>query len=239
MSDPVKNITETVKASGFEINDDQARALYRFYELLIEKNKVMNLTAVTEFDEVVRKHFADSLTLGRVIDLSGVKTLIDVGTGAGFPGIPLAICYPDISFTLMDSLNKRILFLDEVVKELNLTNVDLVHERAEILAQKKEYRSGFDLAVSRAVANLSTLSEYCLPFVRRGGAFVSYKSLKTEEELTGAAKALAILGGKLERREDFELFDMSRSLLLIRKEKDTPKKYPRKAGLPAKEPLGA
>ncbi|MDO4479301.1 MAG: 16S rRNA (guanine(527)-N(7))-methyltransferase RsmG [Lachnospiraceae bacterium] len=231
-------IRSSVEAAGLEISEETANQLFRYYELLVEWNNVMNLTAVTDFEEVVRKHFADSLTLNRAMDVDKIGSLIDVGTGAGFPGLPLAICYPQIKVCLVDSLNKRVRFLQTVVDELGLTNVTAIHARAEEGARRKDLREAFDCVVSRAVANLTTLSEYCLPFVKKNGVFTAYKSVKLEEELPQAAKALSILGGVCEKVETFQLFEMERSIVVIRKEKKTPGTYPRKAGMPSKSPLG-
>lgn len=212
----------------------------RYYELLTEWNSFMNLTAITEFTEVIEKHFVDSLSLVSCMDLSEIKTMIDLGTGAGFPGIPLKIMFPHLQVTLMDSLKKRIRFLETVVAELGLTDVELVHGRAEDFAKSPHYREKYDLCVSRAVANLSTLSEYCIPFVAVGGVFAAYKSEKAEQEAVSSQKAISLLGGNIEKQSDFILpgTDLCRTMILIKKRKTTPLTYPRKAGLPAKEPLG-
>ncbi len=205
--------------------------------MLIEKNKVMNLTSITEFDEVIDKHFLDSISLNRVIDFTQPLEVLDIGTGAGFPGIPLKIAYPDIQLTLMDSVNKKIVYLNEVVEELGLTSVNTIHARAEELARNQLYREKFNLCVSRAVANLSTLLEYCLPFVQIGGKFVSYKSGEVEEEVKESKRACFLLGGKIKEIHKFDLKDNKRSFIVIEKIKTTPKTYPRKSGTPSKLPL--
>ena len=224
---------------GISLTPKQLGQFELFYKMLIETNKSMNLTAITDEDEVIEKHFIDSLSCRRVVDMSQIRTCIDVGTGAGFPGIPLKIVYPEIDFVLVDSLNKRVKFLKDVKKALGLEGLEALHGRAEDFAKKKEYREQFDLCVSRAVANLSTLSEYCLPFVAVNGSFVSYKSGDSEEEIQQAKHAISLLGGKVKNVDKFQLpgTDMGRALVEIKKTKQTPGKYPRKAGLPAKEPL--
>lgn len=222
---------------------EQKRQFVTYYEYLIEKNKVMNLTAITEYEEVIVKHFLDSLSIVKAgcfeqNALNG-KSVIDIGTGAGFPGIPLKIAFPQLKITLLDSLNKRVNFLNEVIEMLGLSKVEAVHGRAEDYAKQKEYRECFDFCVSRAVANLSTLSEYCIPFVKEGGCFISYKSGKIDEELSQAGNAVKVLGGKVLDVVKFPLMgtDMDRSFVIIKKTRPTAKKYPRKAGLPSKEPL--
>lgn len=219
------------------LSDRQLEQFESYYEMLMEKNQVMNLTAITEFNEVVEKHFLDSLALAQVVDLNRELHLMDMGTGAGFPGIPLKIVFPELRVTLADSLNKRVLFLQEVMDALGLEGIEAVHGRAEELARKKEYREMFDLSVSRAVANLSTLSEYCLPFVKIGGQFISYKSGSCDQEMDAAKNAVELLGGELVHVEKFELGESSRAFVMIEKKRATPKKYPRKAGTPSKEPL--
>ena len=227
------------------LSGEQKQQFLTYYEYLVEKNKVMNLTAIIEYEEVITKHFLDSLAVVKTScfkpeKLAG-KRLIDIGTGAGFPGIPLKIAFPKLEILLLDSLNKRINFLNEVTEMLGLTKINTVHGRAEDYAKQKGYRESFDFCVSRAVANLSTLSEYCIPFVKQGGCFISYKSGSVDQELIQAEKAVKILGGQREEVVRFSLADtdMDRSFVVIRKAKPTPKKYPRKAGLPSKEPLGA
>ena len=219
------------------LTDQQLEQFEKYYEMLIEKNKVMNLTAITEFDEVIEKHFLDSINICHLLDLQSEIRLLDLGTGAGFPGIPLKIVFPKLNVVLADSLNKRILFLKDVIQELGLEKIEAVHGRAEDLARKPEYRENFDLCVSRAVANLSTLSEYCLPFVKVGGKFVSYKSGSCEEEINDSKKAVQLLGGKITKVDKFELGEASRSFVVIDKVKTTAKRFPRKAGTPSKEPL--
>lgn len=229
---------------GINLSKEQTEKFMDYYELLVEWNSFMNLTAITDFNEVVLKHFVDSLAIFQVpvfqkrLEGSDIS-VIDVGTGAGFPGIPLKIVFPDIKVTLLDSLNKRIKFLNEVIEKLNLENIESVHSRAEDLAVKQDYREQYDFCVSRAVANLSVLAELCIPFVKKEGYFISYKSEKIKEEVSVGKKAISILGGKTQSILEYQLpdSDMNRSLLLIRKEKNTPKKYPRRAGTPAKEPL--
>ena len=221
------------------LSEKQMEQFLQYYEMLVEKNKVMNLTAITEFDEVVEKHFLDSVSLTKQMDLHQPLKVLDLGTGAGFPGIPLKIVFPELEITLMDSLNKRVLFLQDVISSLQLQDIEAVHGRAEEAARNKKYREGFDLCVSRAVANISTLSEYCLPFVKIGGSFISYKSSTIEDELEDGKKGIAILGGKVKDVYKFTLPDseLQRSFVIIEKEKKTPKAYPRKAGTPSKEPL--
>lgn len=224
---------------GIKQDQNQLERFHKFYQLLIEWNKVMNLTGITEYEDVVEKHFVDSLSIIKAVDLSRIHTVIDVGTGAGFPGIPLKIAFPHLGVVLLDSLNKRIKFLDEVISQLGLTEIRTIHGRAEEYARKEEYREQFDLCVSRAVANLSTLSEYCLPYIRVGGIFVPYKSGEIDDEVEQSKKAVRILGGNIKDVMKFELpgTDIHRSFVLIHKEQHTQKKYPRKAGIPAKEPL--
>lgn len=237
MDYPLEKFNEGLKKLNVRLTDQQIEQFLTYYELLIEKNKVMNLTAITEYDEVIEKHFLDSISLCQVYDLSKPIRILDMGTGAGFPGIPLKIAFPEVEITLADSLNKRIKFLDEVVEALGLEKVTTIHARAEELARNKEHREAYDLVVSRAVANLSTLGEYCIPFVKMNGNFISYKSGEIDEEVEAAKKAVQILGGQIQNVYKFELSEQKRSFVIIEKVKTTPKIYPRKAGTPSKEPL--
>lgn len=228
-----------IEALGIDLTEKQIQQFISYYEKLVEWNEMMNLTAITEYDEVMKKHFIDSMTLIKAFDVNQSASVIDVGTGAGFPGLVLKIAFPNFKITLLDSLNKRIQFLNEVIGNLGLDGVETIHGRAEDFAKPGKLREKYDLCVSRAVANLSTLSEYCLPFVKEKGLFISYKSEKVQDEMVKADKAISILGGKIERQVEFTLpdSDIYRNLFIIRKVKKTPAKYPRKAGLPSKEPL--
>ena len=224
---------------GISLNEEQKKQFIAFYEYLVEKNKVMNLTGITEFQEVLVKHFLDSLACVKAADMNEVKTVMDIGTGAGFPGVPLKIAFPHLEACLLDSLKKRVNFLEETFELLKLENITAIHGRAEEFAKNKAYREKYDLCVSRAVSNLATLSEYCLPYVKVGGKFISYKSGTVKEEVEQAEKAVSILGGKIQDVVYFNLPDseIQRSLVVIKKIKSTPGKYPRKAGIPLKEPL--
>lgn len=243
----LKQLSEQSAELGIELSEEQCRQLFRYYEMLVETNKVMNLTAITEESEVVAKHFIDSMAIVKAVvhgnnvsreTLNG-KTLIDVGTGAGFPGLVLKIVFPELSVTLTDSLKKRLRFLDDVIARLNLRDVNTVHGRAEDLGHQKALRESYDFVCSRAVANMSTLAEYDLPFVKKNGFFIAYKSSEIEAELSAAAPAIRKLGGQIEQGFRYMLpsSDIHRSLVIVRKVKETPKAYPRKAGTPAKDPL--
>ncbi len=247
-----KAFQEYLNKLDIQINEQQFEQFDKYYEILVEWNSFMNLTGITEYEEVQIKHFADSLAIQYAINACRQKNLItemeflpetmkiiDVGTGAGFPGIPLKIAFPAAEVLLLDSLNKRVKFLNEVIDQLGLQGIETVHARAEEGARNGAYREQFTCAVSRAVANLATLSEYCLPFVAVGGYFVAYKSGVIEEELQEATSAIEKLGGTIVDVEHITLpdTDIERSFIFIKKVKNTPKKYPRKAGLPGKEPL--
>ena len=234
-----KVFDEKLEALGISLTDRQKQQFDQFYELLVEWNKVMNLTGITEYEEVNEKHFVDSISIVNAIDMNEVNTVIDIGTGAGFPGIPLKIAFPHLKVVLLDSLNKRINFLNTVIEQLELKDIKTIHGRAEDYANQQDYREKFDLCVSRAVANLSTLSEYCIPYIKVNGMFVPYKSGEIDEELENSKNAIRILGGELQKVVKFQLpgTEIGRSFVLIKKKQNTLKKYPRKAGLPAKEPL--
>ena len=240
----MKDIAYYAQLMGIELDEKQLRQFETYMNMVIEKNKVMNLTAITEPEEYSLIHFADSLSLIPAVSAAAPLTkenasVIDVGTGAGFPAIPLKIAFPNMKLTLLDSLNKRVTFLDSVVEELELKKVTTIHARAEEGGRQKNLRDNFDFVLSRAVANLSVLTEYCLPYAKVGGLFISYKSGDIEEELKEAKHAISVLGGKLEDVIHFQLADtdINRSFVLIRKEKATPKAYPRKAGTAKKSPL--
>lgn len=224
---------------GIDLSTKQIDQFIAYYEMLIEWNKKMNLTAITDFEDVLKKHFVDSLSIAKIIDLSHCNSLIDIGTGAGFPGIPIKIAFPEIKVTLLDSLQKRIYFLDAVIEKLDLEKIETIHGRAEDYAKPGILRESFDLCVSRAVANLSSLSELCIPFVKTGGMFVAYKSEKAAEELEFAQNAFKCLHINQVECIQVILSDTyyKRNLIKISKEERTPSKYPRKSGMPIKQPL--
>lgn len=225
------------KELGLEIAVEQIQQFYQYMDLLIDWNNRINLTAITNPDEIILKHFIDSLTINSKIT-RGAK-IVDVGTGAGFPGIPLAIVNNSLKITLVDSLNKRLIFLQEVVNKLNLNNVEIIHARAEEFGQNKKYREKFDYATSRAVANLSTLAEYLIPLVKVDGKCLCMKASDATDEIEQAKKAINVLGGTIQNIEEFVLpqSDIGRTIVTINKVRQTPGKYPRKAGTPSKEPI--
>ena len=220
-----------------DITENQISKFYEYMNLLLEWNEKINLTAITKQDEIILKHFVDCLTIQKYIVKN--KKIVDIGTGAGFPGIPLAIMNESNNFVLVDSLNKRINFLNDVKEKIKLENMEAIHSRAEEFCQNKKYREKFDIAVSRAVANLSTLSEYCIPFIAKNGKFISYKSSISSEEIQNAKSAIKILGGVVVEEKTVHLpcSDMDRTFVVVNKTNNTGKKYPRKAGTPSKEPL--
>ena len=239
MSNQMEYLADSMKRLDIMLTTMQQEQFYKYYEMLIKQNEVMNLTSITEYTDVVLKHFVDSLSIVKAYDFNKTIKVIDIGTGAGFPGIPLKIAFPELEITLLDSINKKIVFLNEVIKELGLQKIQAIHGRAEDFAKPALLREKYDLCVSRAVANLSTLSEYCLPFVKTGGFFISYKSKKADEEIKLSEKAIKILGGNIKTQVEFNLpgSDIDRNLIVIEKMKVTPKQYPRKAGLASKEPI--
>lgn len=230
-------IIEKMEYLNININEYQIFQLYNYMNLLIEWNKKINLTAIINPDDIIIKHFIDSITITKFIETN--SKIIDVGTGAGFPGLPIKIIRKDTEITLMDSLNKRILFLEEIINNLNLAKISTVHSRAEDLGRDKEYRQKFDNAISRAVAPLNYLLEYMMPFVKVGGSCICMKGANYQEELKEAEKAIFKLGGELKNIEKLELpqTDIERNIIIIKKIKDTPNQYPRKAGIPKKQPI--
>lgn len=228
--------TQTQKL-GINITNEQAEKFYLYTNMLLEWNEKINLTAITEQNEVIQKHFIDSLTINKYINENA--RVIDVGTGAGFPGIPLKIVRDDINVTLLDALNKRINFLNEIIEQNELTNIETIHARAEEAGKNKNLRESFDIATSRAVAPLNILVEYLLPLVKIGGKCVCMKGSNAKEEIENSRNAINILGGKIEKIEELELpdSDIKRTIIVIKKEKSTQSKYPRKAGTPSKMPI--
>ena len=234
-----KILTHALRELEVNYDEEKIDKLIRYYEMLIEKNKVLNLTAITEFKDVMIKHFADSLSILKFIDIKEGSEIIDIGTGAGFPGIPLKIFLPDVKFLLVDSVNKKLNFIRDVIEDLQLENIEVLHARAEELGHDGDFREKYDFVFSRAVANLSTLSEYTLPFVKKNGYFVSYKAAIVNDEVKNAENAIKILGGKIENQVKFNLpvINDERDFVFIKKISKTPNKYPRKSGIPSKEPL--
>lgn len=236
----IEILTEKGKEAGLHFTEKQLEQFSKYYEMLVETNKVMNLTALTEPEDVAVKHMIDSL-LAYDAELFKGKTLADVGTGAGFPGIPLKIYCPELKVVLIDSLGKRLKFLEQVIAELGLKNIVCEHMRAEDAGRNKKHRGRYDLVTARAVARLSVLAEYCLPLVKTGGMFIALKGSKYAEEITDGQAALKILGGRLISSEEVKLpgLDDGRAIVKITKIKETPSQYPRKAGTPEKQPLGS
>ena len=222
---------------GIELTELQKEQYNKYYNLVVEWNQKINLTAITEEEEFYTKHFFDSISLAFYKDYSNIESICDVGSGAGFPSIPLKILYPNLKVTIVDSLNKRIKFLNLVKDELGLTDCNFVHARAEEFGQNKEYRESFEIVTARAVARLNVLAELCLPLVKKDGYFLSLKAQKAEEETKEAINAIKLLGGKLEQDLEFDIEGEERHILEIRKAKETPNKYPRKAGTPNKKPI--
>lgn len=232
-----KELSEYLNYLEIELNEEQIYQFYEYMNMLIEWNKKINLTAIIDKKEIILKHFIDSLTINKYIE-KNVK-IIDVGTGAGFPGIPLKILRPDIDITLVDSLNKRIKFLDYVIERLKLEKIKTIHGRAEEIGRNELYREEYDIATSRAVANTAILSEYLIPLVKQGGKSIYMKGPDIESELKEGKKAISVLGGIILKTDEFQLpkTDMKRTIVIIKKDKKTPKKYPRKPGTPTKEPI--
>lgn len=233
------DMKEVFSIPGVEHSDRKQEQLTGYMEEILRLNESVNLTAITDRREFIQKHYADSLLCAELDEFRSAGTVIDVGTGGGFPGVPLAIAFPEKQFTLIDSLNKRIKIVNELCEKLGIANVTAIHGRAEELARKKELREIFDLCVSRAVANMSTLAEYCLPFVKMGGSFIAYKGPDCDDEIREAQRAIDLLGGRLagDVRPGGEDMPFDHRLIIIQKEKNTPSKFPRKAGKPSKEPL--
>lgn len=233
-----KILCEKMQDINIILSEMQVEQFFKYMNLLLEWNEKINLTAITDENEIILKHFVDSLTICKYLE--NKNSLIDVGTGAGFPGIPVKIVRPDLKIVLLDSLNKRVKFLNDVIEKLDLKNIVALHGRAEEVARKPEYREQFDIATSRAVANLSVLLEYLVPFVKVGERCICMKGAEIEEELNSAGKAMMVLGAKIDKVDDFLLpgSDMRRNLVILKKMKETSGKYPRKAGVPAKDPIG-
>lgn len=230
---------EALKQKGIELSDEQIEQFRKYFELLVEWNEKMNLTAITDLEGVYLKHFYDSISASFYFDFTKVTTVCDVGAGAGFPSIPIKICFPHLEITIVDSLNKRITFLNHLANELNLSKMSFVHARAEEFGQNANYREQFDVVTARAVARLSVLSELCIPLAKEGGFFVALKAAAGAEEMKDAAKAITTLGAKLKEEFAFHLpvEESERSLYVFDKVKTTPKKYPRKPGVPNKTPI--
>lgn len=235
----MKQLESALRQLGISYDSDMIRKYSAYMDGILRWNKMVNITAITEETAFIEKHYIDSLLCASYPQFQKAESVIDVGTGGGFPGIPLAIAAPDKKFVLMDSLNKRIRIIRELCDEIGIKNVEAIHGRAEEIARNKIYRQNFDLCVSRAVANLSVLSEYCIPFLKKGGWFLAYKGPDVGEELEESKKAVHILGGKIRKTEQVAVnnFAFDHKIIFIEKTKDTPPKFPRKAGTPSKDPL--
>ena len=235
----MKNVESICSRLHINYDDGKSRKFEGYMESVLEKNKHINLTAITDRDEFIRKHYVDSLLCASSAEFRNANSVIDVGTGGGFPGIPLAIAFPEKEFVLIDSLNKRIRIINELCENYGIDNVTALHGRAEELGRNSNFRESFDICVSRAVANMSTLSEYCLPFVKIGGTFIAYKGPECSEELNNASNAIRMLGGEVMRIENpqFDELPFEHTLIYINKAESTRSKYPRKAGTPSKDPI--
>lgn len=230
-------IQKIFREAGRELDEEAAEKLAVYMEGILEYNEHVNLTSITDPEEFIRKHYLDSASISTLPEFQQAESVIDVGTGGGFPGVPLAILFPEKTFTVEDSLQKRIRVIQDLTERAGVENVRAVHARAEDLGKDPEYREQFDLCISRAVSRMSVLAEYCLPFVREGGWFIPYKGSDIEKELREGEKAVQVLGGKIERTEPAELEGMHHQFVIVKKVKHTPKKYPRKAGTPGKTPI--
>lgn len=233
----MKKLKETFEKLNIPFDEEIIEQYEKYMNGILQWNEKVNLTAIKDREEFITKHYIDSILCYHFPEYENAESVVDMGTGAGFPGVPLAIISQDKEFVLADSLNKRLKIIDELAASIALDNVTTVHGRAEELAKNKKYRERFDLCVSRAVANMAVLAEYCLPFVRVGGYLLAYKGPDAEAEAEDAKKALKVLGGKVKRIEAVNLADFDHNIIVIEKIKETPAKYPRKAGTPAKEPI--
>jgi 16S rRNA (guanine527-N7)-methyltransferase len=235
----MKQLYNAFEQLNIPVSRETVLKFEKYMKMVLEWNEKVNLTAITEESDFIEKHFIDSILCANFDELKNANTVIDVGTGAGFPGVPLALVFPVKHFLLIDSVGKKIKIVSEIVETLGISNVKLLHSRAEDLAHKEEYREKFDICVSRAVANLAVLTEYCLPFVNIGGTFISYKGPDAFKELKEAESAIKILGGQTGsiKKVGFEGFDFDHNMIIIKKKRKTPAKYPRKAGIPTKEPI--
>jgi 16S rRNA (guanine527-N7)-methyltransferase len=235
----MKQLENAFEQLNISVSNKTVLKFEKYMKLILEWNQKVNLTAITEESDFINKHFIDSILCADFAELKNAKTIIDVGTGAGFPGVPLALVFPEKQFLLIDSVGKKLKVLKEILNNLEISNVELLHTRAEDLAHKEEYREKFDLCVSRAVANLAALTEYCLPFISIGGTFISYKGPGVSEELKESASAIKLLGGDAGeiRKINLEGFGLDHNMIVIKKKRKTPEKYPRKAGMPSKEPI--